>query len=267
MGLPVRGSWWHVVPRRYLSVLKSNCLKYAMYVRLQVNAKGIRSGTSSAAIGLLLFLTAIAVTEYADAAIRAAAVQFPHSIQPPHMLLFVASMDYHANIDGILWFVTTAWPALQQRFAESQTGNRSAAIPRPDSGPFQGPDIIVTGTVPDVRPYYADASAVLVPLRTGSGTRLKILEAMAAGVPVISTPLGAEGIDVNPGKDILLTATPEQFIESIERILKTPELSQSIAAAARQLMQERYDWPMIGERLFAIHADLVGRKRDLRRDA
>ena len=197
----------------------------------------------------------IAIDAYTEAEIRAAAARFPVSIEPPY-LLFVGSMDYHANIDGVIWFVSTAWPALRSRFAGLKLVV-AGRDPSPKVRALQGPDIIVTGTVSDVRPYYARASAVLAPLRVGSGTRLKILEAMAAEVPVISTRLGAEGIDITPGRNILLADTPEQLIDATGQVLSRPESGKSLAAAAKQLVEQSYDWSMLGERLFAVHAEVI----------
>jgi glycosyltransferase involved in cell wall biosynthesis len=114
-------------------------------------------------------------------------------------------------------------------------------------------DVEVTGTVDDVRPWYASALVVVVPLRTGSGTRLKILEAMAAGVPVVSTRLGAEGLEVTDGADIILAETPRETIEAIEALSVSPERRSSLIAAGRELVRNRYDWPILGARLLRIH--------------
>src|SRR6202034_3746319 len=109
-------------------------------------------------------------------------------------ILFVGSMDYHANIDAMTWFTRTAWPEI----ARARADLRLVIVgrdPAPEVRALASDRIRVTGTVEDVRPYYASALAAVVPLRSGSGTRLKIFEAMAAGVPIVSTRLGAEGID------------------------------------------------------------------------
>jgi glycosyltransferase involved in cell wall biosynthesis len=115
------------------------------------------------------------------------------------------------------------------------------------------PGVVVTGTVDDVRPYYRGALATVVPLRVGSGTRLKILEAMASGVPVVSTLLGAEGLEVTDGSDILLAETPAETLAAIEALADSAERWRSIVAAGRELVRTRYDWPILGEKLFRIH--------------
>jgi glycosyltransferase involved in cell wall biosynthesis len=111
--------------------------------------------------------------------------------------------------------------------------------------------ITVTGTVPDVRPYYQNAVAAIIPIRTGSGTRLKILEALAAGVPVISSPLGAEGLAVTPGKNILMAdpADPGQWIQHLTALANTPSLARQLADEGRALVRERYDWETLGQKL------------------
>jgi glycosyltransferase involved in cell wall biosynthesis len=115
------------------------------------------------------------------------------------------------------------------------------------------PQIEVTGTVDDVRPWYRSAIVVVVPLRTGSGTRLKILEAMAADVPVVSTRLGAEGLDVTDGVDIVLAETALATTDSVDELVRSPDRRGAIAAAARELVRNHYDWPILGARLFEVH--------------
>jgi len=104
----------------------------------------------------------------------------------------------------------------------------------------------VTGTVPDVMPHLAEAHMLAVPLDAGGGTRLKILEAFAAGLPVVSTPLGAEGIDAIHGRDIWL-ASRAHFADGIVNLLKSRRRAASLATHARQLVIDKYDWSAIGQ--------------------
>jgi glycosyltransferase involved in cell wall biosynthesis len=106
--------------------------------------------------------------------------------------------------------------------------------------------------VDDVRPYYHEAFAILVPLRVGGGTRLKILEAMAAGVPVISTRLGAEGITAQNGKEILLADTPADMTTALRTLLTNPALAQSLRQAARTLAETQYEWKVLAKKLAAL---------------
>ena len=115
----------------------------------------------------------------------------------------------------------------------------------------------ITGTVDDVRPYYQGALVSVVPLRVGGGTRLKVLEAMAAGTPVVSTRLGAEGLAVTHGKDILIADTPETMSDAVVGMKKESVEYQQQIANARQLVKERYDWNVVGEILLRLHAEQV----------
>jgi glycosyltransferase involved in cell wall biosynthesis len=114
----------------------------------------------------------------------------------------------------------------------------------------------VVGEVPDVRRYLAQASAVVVPLRAGGGTRLKILEAMAMARPVISTTLGAEGLDCVAGSDILLADTPTDFAHAVEDVISSPETAHRLGEAGRRLAVARYDWQRCLRPLDALYQRL-----------
>lgn len=164
-------------------------------------------------------------------------------------LVFVGQMSYQPNIEGALYFVRTVWPLVRERFPNLHL-RIVGANPAPAVRALASePNVEVTGTVPDVRPYYADALAAVVPLLTGAGTRLKILEAMAANVPVISTPIGAEGLDVESGKQILFASTPEQWLDSLAEVCGRPERAEQLTRAARALVEQRYEWQAIGTTL------------------
>jgi glycosyltransferase involved in cell wall biosynthesis len=141
--------------------------------------------------------------------------------EPKPSILFVGSMDYHANIEGVIWFTREIWPEI----AEKHPDLEFIIVGRHPSGAVRAlasQRIRVTGTVEDVRPFYASAAAAVVPLRVGSGTRLKILEAMAAGVPVVSTRLGAEGIDATPDIHLLLADNNAEMLAAIHQLLSSP---------------------------------------------
>jgi sugar transferase (PEP-CTERM/EpsH1 system associated) len=175
-------------------------------------------------------------------------------------LVFVGSMDFHANIDAARYFALEAWP----RIHAEKPGLRFVIVgsrPVPEVRELaQLPGVVVTGTVDDVRPYYCQAFAAVVPLRVGGGTRLKILEAMAAGVPVISTHIGAEGLAVHPGEDILLADSPEEMVRALTDLEHSPDRRQALAEAGRVLVRARYDWSVIGRSLYEVHSALLGRQ-------
>jgi glycosyltransferase involved in cell wall biosynthesis len=172
-------------------------------------------------------------------------------------VVFVGSMDYHANIDAAVWFTQQIWPAIRARFPQlglALVGSKPVAQVRQLG---EVPGVEVTGTVPDVRPYYGRALAAIVPIRVGGGTRLKILEAMAAGVPVISTELGSEGLHVHPGTDILVAGSAPEWIAALEQ-LENSEYRARLAASARELVRTRYDWDALGKLLFATYCEWLG---------
>ena len=177
--------------------------------------------------------------------------------EPRRRLVFVGSMNYHANIEGALWFTRSIWPGILKRFPAWKL-TIVGANPVPAVLALRTePGVEVTGTVPDVKPYYRDAFAAVVPVRSGSGTRLKILEAMAAGVPVISTPIGAEGLPLSPGKDILLAEQEQEWQAALEE-LQSPDRWIEIAVAAKAYVV-RHDWQVLGRRLYDTYCEWMGR--------
>ncbi len=171
-------------------------------------------------------------------------------------ILFVGSMDYHANIDAVIQFSRTAWLEIVRNHPDLHF-TIVGRDPTPEVLALASDRIHGTGTVDDVRPFYASATAVVVPLRSGSGTRIKILEAMAAGVPVVSTKMGAEGIEIKDGLHFLQADSGPEIAAAVHLIASSEEIRSRLSQAARELVCRTYDWSVIGERLYEIHADLV----------
>ena len=175
--------------------------------------------------------------------------------EPRRTLVFVGSMDYHANIDAALYFAREIWPRIRARRPDLEfvvVGSR----PAPEVLELRAqPGITVTGTVDDIRPYYASALAVVVPLRVGSGTRLKVLEAMAAGAPVISTTLGAEGLAVTPEENILIADSPTEMAGRAATLEAGSPGWHKLAQNGRALVAEQYDWSIIGAKLQRLYAE------------
>ena len=116
------------------------------------------------------------------------------------------------------------------------------------------PGIEVVGPVPDMREWYARATAVVVPLLAGGGSRLKILEAMACGRAVASTSAGAEGLDAGGGRELVIADGAEAFAAATLRLLEQPDLRRNLAAAGRRAAEDRYDWRVLGDRLESVLA-------------
>ena len=166
----------------------------------------------------------------------------------PHAadLVFVGSMDWMPNIDGISWFCSDILPLLRRRHPECSLAVAGRAPVAAIQALGQSdPRIVITGTVPEIRPWLWGAKLSIVPLRVGGGTRLKIYEAMAAGVPVVSTAIGAEGLDYTDGEDILIADSPAQFADACARILAGPALAARLAANARHLVASRFSWDRV----------------------
>jgi glycosyltransferase involved in cell wall biosynthesis len=160
------------------------------------------------------------------------------------------------NIDAVTHFVQDIWP----RIAASNREARCKIIggrPPPGLLALAGPRIELTGFVPDLRPHLAAAAAVVVPLRLGGGTRLKIVEAMAMGKAIVSTALGAEGIDAVPERDILIEDEPAAFANAVIRLLREPGLADRIGQSAQRLAAERYAWSGAAQALEDFYRRIV----------
>jgi len=170
-------------------------------------------------------------------------------------LTFVGSMDWAPNIDGIDWFVRDVLPLIRK----AKPGCTLAIVGRKPPEHLiklaqSDPNVTVTGTVPDVRPYLWGSLVSIVPLRIGGGTRLKIYEAMAAKTPVISTTIGAEGLDIQDGENILLADSPQDFSGCCLALLADAAERSRLAANAWNLVNSKYSWEVVTrdfERLLA----------------
>jgi sugar transferase (PEP-CTERM/EpsH1 system associated) len=169
---------------------------------------------------------------------------FRPALEPadPNTLVFTGSMDWMPNEDAIHYFVDEIWPLIRAEVPGvkfSVVGRRPTERLRKVAAQA---GIEVTGAVDDIRPYVHRAAVYVVPLRVGSGTRLKIFEAMAMGKAVVSTTIGAEGLPVHSGENILLADTPQDFAAAVIRFLRDPTLRDHLGGSARQLVQEKYSW-------------------------
>ena len=168
----------------------------------------------------------------------------PSPVDP--LVTFVGAMDWEPNIDAVEYFCREMWPAIQAKVprAKFRIVGRN-----PDNRvrKYASNTIEVTGSVPSVVEYLRQAAVVIVPLRIGGGTRLKIYEAMAAGKAVVSTSIGAEGLDVHHGRDIMLADKPGEFADAVVMLLHDVQLRTRYGRAAVALAAQ-YDWSAIGDR-------------------
>jgi len=164
-------------------------------------------------------------------------------------IIFFGSLRYGPNIDALEWFCYDIWPTIY----ETQRSACFEIIGLQPSGRVEKlsslPGVLVTGFVPDIRPKLWDSVLTVVPLRIGGGTRLKILEAMAAECPVISTTIGAEGLDIEPGNHLLVADTRKVFADTVLRLLSSPGERALMSQSARQHVVDNYDWKVIAPRL------------------
>jgi len=177
----------------------------------------------------------------------------PRPADPPpdgRTIVYFGLLSTIPNIDAVVHFVRDIWPRIAEAAPDAQCkiiGGR----PPPSLLSLTGPRVELTGFVSDLRPHLAAAAAVVVPLRLGGGTRLKIVEAMAMGKAIVSTTLGSEGIEAVPGRDLLVEDQPAAFADAVYRLLAEPGLAARIGQSARQLAVDRYGW---GEAARALEA-------------
>ena len=172
----------------------------------------------------------------------------PAGPRKPDTAVFVGATHYFPNEEGVLFFLKDVFPLIkdkQPNFRFTVVGGK----PPPSIVQLQSDAVQVTGYVDDVRPFMWESSVFVVPLRMGGGTRFKIVEAFAAGIPVVSTRLGAEGIPAEDGRELLLADTPAEFAAAVLRVLANPGLAESLAHAGHEYVLRHFDWAVIGEKL------------------
>jgi glycosyltransferase involved in cell wall biosynthesis len=156
-------------------------------------------------------------------------------------VVFFGHLSYFPNVDAVTYLVREIWPRIAEFNPEARLKIIGGQAP-PSLLALSQPGVEMTGFVSDLRPHLAAAAAVVVPLRLGGGTRLKIVEAMAMGKAIVSTSLGAEGIDTVPGRDLLVEDEPAAFAQAVNRLLAEPSLAARLGQSARQLAVRQYAW-------------------------
>lgn len=171
-------------------------------------------------------------------------------------LLFIGDMSYLPCVDAMLYFCREMLPRIRNMVGKVELWI-VGKDPLPEVARLGSDGVHITGQVDSVTPYYEQSTVCVVPLRAGGGTRIKILEAMALGRPVVSTAIGCEGLDVVDSEHLLIADSPEHFAEKTVRLLKDKMLYRHITTNARQLVVARYDWDVIAGQLMQVYAEMV----------
>jgi glycosyltransferase involved in cell wall biosynthesis len=172
-------------------------------------------------------------------------------------VIFVGGMNWHPNRDAATWFVQAIWPALL-----ADDPGRSASLvgrfpPEAVQSAARDGRLRAPGYVPDVRPYLQESAIYICPMRIGGGTRLKILDALAMKKPIVATSVSVEGLDLHEEVHYLRAETPAEFVRQVRRLEREPELVYRLTQAGRELVEDRYTWNRIGERLELAYRDAL----------
>jgi len=170
----------------------------------------------------------------------------------PHTLIYNGALTYSANYDAMRYFLVDIYPRIQQQVPDVTLSITGSTKGVDLDGLRLDESVHLTGYVDDIRLPVAGSAVCVVPLRQGGGTRLKILEAMALGTPVVATSKGAEGLDVVDGEHLLIADDPAAFAEAVVRLLRDPALRARLAQNARALVEAHYDWAHIGAQFAAL---------------
>ncbi len=172
---------------------------------------------------------------------------FPLAInEEQNSIISVGSLDWYPNVEGILWFLSDIWPLIKTEIPVAKfyiVGKN----PPYKLIKLLSDDVVVTGYVKDVREYIAKSPVFVVPIKTGSGVRIKILNAMAMGKAIVSTAVGCEGLDIESEKNIYIAQTGQQFAEYVIKLLKNKDERVRLGNEAQKLIKQQYSWDLIGE--------------------
>jgi polysaccharide biosynthesis protein PslH len=183
-------------------------------------------------------------------------------VADPDNIVFVGVMHYRPNVDAALYFIHEILPHVVQARPRAMFTIVGGGAPD-ELRRLAGPNVVLADTVPDTRPYLNQAGVLVVPLRMGSGTRLKVLEGLAMGRPLVTTSLGCEGIEAVHGEHLLVADDPIEFARSVLRVLGDPELAATLGRQGRTLVEARYNWSSVLRNLEDF-MQRAGERRDLR---
>ena len=173
----------------------------------------------------------------------------------PH-LLFTGTMSYFPNVDAVCYFYHQILPLIQEKLPAVHL-SIVGTNPKKSVRKLAGVDVTVTGSVSDTRPYFDQASVFVSPMRSGSGLQVKHLEAMAMGLPIVTTPLGANGLEGVWGEHLSVAETPEDFAEKTIQLIQNPQKRQEMGLAGQKLVRQKYDWRILGQQLEQVYQQVV----------
>ncbi|HET7486302.1 MAG TPA: glycosyltransferase family 4 protein [Acidimicrobiales bacterium] len=179
----------------------------------------------------------------------------------PDTIVFTGLLSFRPNIDAALFLVNEVLPLVRRQVPDATVRIVGGYQSEDDVAALRVPGVEVVGWVPDMRPYLASAAVLVAPLRVGSGTRLKVLEALSMRKAMVSTAVGCEGIDVVHGEHLLVADEPPAFAAEIVRVLGDPALAARLGAAGRELVSGRYSWEVAGARLDDLHRRVLTARR------
>jgi glycosyltransferase involved in cell wall biosynthesis len=188
-----------------------------------------------------------------------------HQLQPVSRqtdslnIMTMGTLHYPPNADGVRWFAKDVFPLVRQRVPQA-TLTIVGKNPPPDFLQLQEQhpgEITVTGYVPDLTPYMEKAAIMVVAVRAGGGMRVRILEAFARGMPVVTTTVGLEGIDARPGEEVLVADSPADFADAVTRLLRDQDLQAELGVKGRYLAEQRYDWQVVLGKMEEIYLEIA----------
>ena len=171
-------------------------------------------------------------------------------------ILFTGTMDYRPNIDAMKWFCAEIFPVVLQQMPDAHLWI-VGRDPAPVIKRLAGPNVTVTGEVEDDLPYFHRTNIFVLPMRYGGGVRLKLLQAMSCGLPVVSTPAGLEGVSVRDGENVVTANNSKEFANKVVQALENPELAGSIGMNARKKVEESYSWESVLKPLQGLYDSLL----------
>ena len=181
-------------------------------------------------------------------------------VEVEQSLIYAGGMNMFANRDAVMSFLEETWPAIASAVPEARFYAVGQDPPRELRRIAErDPRVIVTGYVDDIRPLVRKAAVYVVPLRVGGGTRLKVLDAMASGKAIVSTSIGCEGLEITPGRHLLVADTPADFARTTVDLLADASRRAELGVAARERVSERYAWPVVGDQLMTAYAEAITR--------